>query len=474
MASFFQPGLQDPVLEDCDGSSGFQVYCNSILPSASRFGNLYQLVILVLGATCIVVPSTLYLIHVVFQKRFSYLLRKQSRSTRYVILSSGHKPLYLHPSHFSPTARSNDDEKALIQPIKKGARLSRYHDGDASTLSRTLVKRPRTSSFRSTKSFCVVSDSEGSETQAPSRGYDLVIIPASMGEGVSNIPGDSHSISSYRTVLNEIPAKLTLAHIRMEDYELQDLQLTEASHSLALAQTLNDWAGFALECTSTQQADRTNYLLACLASIEVPVILVCQHDCEAIDDVDLSIASGLIVENACILSNGQRRDYFKARRLRDTMARCTLQRDKRPDFFVGFLDRWETQPMPSVVRRAAKIAQHFDAVIEHGPIAPTASGKASSLESASKTMSAFEYLRRAEMVEVRSRLSQLTELLLTFNSCRNVGHLENARYVSRMVPMTPTFCRSRWLSSVPSSPKLQSFSHILILFRVLVLSGMDA
>ncbi|SPJ88071.1 uncharacterized protein FTOL_12540 [Fusarium torulosum] len=194
---------------------------------------------------------------------------------------------------------------------------------------------------------------------------------------------------------------MTLAHIRMEDYELQDPQLTEASHSLALAQTLNDWAGFALECTSTQQADRTNYLLACLASIEVPVILVCQHDCEAIDDVDLSIASGLIVENACILSNGQRRDYFKARRLRDTMARCTLQRDKRPDFFVGFLDRWETQPMPSVVRRAAKIAQHFDAVIEHGPIDPTASGKASSLESASKTMSAFEYLRHAEMVELQ-------------------------------------------------------------------------
>lgn len=41
MASFFQPGLQGPVLEDCKGSSGFQVYCNSILPSASRFGNLY-------------------------------------------------------------------------------------------------------------------------------------------------------------------------------------------------------------------------------------------------------------------------------------------------------------------------------------------------------------------------------------------------------------------------------------------------
>lgn len=82
MASFFQPGLQDPVLEDCEGSEGFQVYCNSILPSASRFGNLYQLVILVLGATCIIVPPILYLIYIVFQNRFSYLLRKQQRSIR--------------------------------------------------------------------------------------------------------------------------------------------------------------------------------------------------------------------------------------------------------------------------------------------------------------------------------------------------------------------------------------------------------
>ncbi|CAF3541940.1 unnamed protein product [Fusarium graminearum] len=90
MASFFQPGLQGPVLEDCKGSSGFQVYCNSILPSASRFGNFISL--------------------------FTYI-----------------------QLHFSSTAISNNDEKGLILPIKKGARLSIFHNGDASTFTRTLI-----------------------------------------------------------------------------------------------------------------------------------------------------------------------------------------------------------------------------------------------------------------------------------------------------------------------------------------------
>ncbi|CAG7564503.1 unnamed protein product [Fusarium equiseti] len=292
---------------------------------------------------------------------------------------------------------SNTSTRHLV-PSTTGARFAKHHGSHVPELSPSLLKRPRTSSFRSTKSFCLVSDSETSTIQEPMRSYDLVIIPVTMGDGPGDLTADSYSINSRRSVLNDIPAKMTLAHIRMEDFGNEDSQLTEAAQSLALVQTLNDWAGFALECTSTGRTEQTNYLLACLASLDVPVILQCHHDCEAIDHVDLSLASGVIIENACILPNGQRRDYFKARRLRDTMARCSAQRDKRPDFFVGFLDRWATRPKPSVVRRAAKVAQHFDAVMEHGS---STDAKAYPLESATKALSGFEYLRRAEMVEVQ-------------------------------------------------------------------------
>ena len=87
MASFFQPGLQDPVLDECESSSPYQIYCNSILPSALRFRSLYQLVILVVGATCVIVPLVLYLIHCLYERRFFYLLSRRASNT-YVISQS--------------------------------------------------------------------------------------------------------------------------------------------------------------------------------------------------------------------------------------------------------------------------------------------------------------------------------------------------------------------------------------------------
>lgn len=380
MASFFQPGLQDPVRQECEGSSTFQVYCNSVLPSALTFKHTYQLVILVLGATCVVVPIVFYFTHLLFQKRISLSL----------------------PTRAKPTSNTKNGDKDSILSAKKGAPSNEpkfNHLGvDAAVLSRPLLKRPDTPSFRSSKSFCLYSNAEDSRVQESSKSHDLIIIPFKLGDDSTGSLSGSYSVNSSRTTLNEIPTvKMTLARIRMEDFGLEESHLVEAAQSLAMAQMLNGWAGYTLECTTTHTAQDTNYFLACLASLEVPVILSCQHDCEAIDHVDLSLASGVILENACILPSGERRDYFKSRRLRDTMARCSVQRDKRPEFFVGFLDLWESRPKPSVVRRAAKIAQHFDAVMEHGPID---GANASSLVSSSKTMSAFEYLRRSEMIEV--------------------------------------------------------------------------
>lgn len=88
MASFFQPGLQDPVLDECESSSPYQIYCNSILPSTLRFRSLYQLVILVLGATCVIVPLVLYLIHRLYERRFFYLFSRRGASNAYVISQS--------------------------------------------------------------------------------------------------------------------------------------------------------------------------------------------------------------------------------------------------------------------------------------------------------------------------------------------------------------------------------------------------
>lgn len=114
----------------------------------------------------------------------------------------------------------------------------------------------------------------------------------------------------------------------------------------------------------------------------VPALLLCHHDSPWLASVGLGHAAGLVVENACILPSGERRDYFQAQPLRDAMARCAKERERRPDLFVSFLELWEHRPHPAVVRRAVKLAEHFGAVVEHGSVTPAARGAPSSTSSA--------------------------------------------------------------------------------------------
>ena len=137
-----------------------------------------------------------------------------------------------------------------------------------------------------------------------------------------------------------------------------------------------------------------------LSQREVSVVLNCRHDdVDAFNELDLDFVSGVIVDNACILRDGSRRDYFSSQALRDIMMRCSQARAGRPGLFVGFHDAWDQRPSAAVVCRAVKVAKHFEAVFEHGPVGDdgwTTGGLPPSL-------SGFEFLRKPEISEV-SRL----------------------------------------------------------------------
>ncbi|KAK3349640.1 hypothetical protein B0T25DRAFT_582541 [Lasiosphaeria hispida] len=111
--------------------------------------------------------------------------------------------------------------------------------------------------------------------------------------------------------------------------------------------------------------------------------------------VDFGLLVGVIIENACILTDGGRRDYFHSQQLREVMSRCAGERAKRPGFFVGFRDGWDKQPSAAVVCRAFKVAAHFGAVLEHH-----ANGEAA--RRLPFPMSGFEYLRKAKMTELQN------------------------------------------------------------------------
>jgi len=99
----------------------------------------------------------------------------------------------------------------------------------------------------------------------------------------------------------------------------------------------------------------------------VPCLLNLHHDNEVFQHVNFSLVSGIIIDNACILPNGERRDYFRSRNLREMMAKCAGERLDRPGFFIGFHDVWDTQPSAAVVCRATRIASHLK---QCSPIAP--------------------------------------------------------------------------------------------------------
>lgn len=82
MASFFQPGSNDPAIAACPPST-FEVYCNSILPADQRFRKWYQLVTLIVGGVTLAVPLGVYLcqLGVLLCKS---AIRSSTRCVRYI------------------------------------------------------------------------------------------------------------------------------------------------------------------------------------------------------------------------------------------------------------------------------------------------------------------------------------------------------------------------------------------------------
>ncbi|KAK1834098.1 hypothetical protein QBC39DRAFT_301394 [Podospora conica] len=139
-------------------------------------------------------------------------------------------------------------------------------------------------------------------------------------------------------------------------------------------------------------------LITELGQREVPVVLNCGHDdVDAFKELDLDFISGVIVDNACILRDGSRRDYFGSQPLRDIMTRCAQARAGRPGFFVGFHDGWEQRPSAAVVCRAVKVARHFQAVFKHGPVGDDGW----TTEDLPPSLSGFEFLRKPEISELQ-------------------------------------------------------------------------
>ena len=151
-------------------------------------------------------------------------------------------------------------------------------------------------------------------------------------------------------------------------------------------------SGIAIRLTANSDSGQLSSILLEIRRLGLPSIVMCHHDLPVLDQLDLGLVSGLIIENACILDNGERRDYFRSTRLRKIVKKCAPRRQETPSFLLGFLELWQARPGPATIRRAYKIGTHFGAVVSTGP--------AGALDENPASLSAFEYLRKPEVTEV--------------------------------------------------------------------------
>lgn len=159
-------------------------------------------------------------------------------------------------------------------------------------------------------------------------------------------------------------------------------------------------------------------ILIGLTRLQVPVILKCHHDSSVLGAVNFKFISGLLIENAAIMEDGTRRDYFRSMALREVMDKVADQRMERPNFFVGFYDRWHVRPSAAVVRRSVKLADHYAAVLEHGQVmSPLETDGVPAKQPVS--LSAFEYLRKSETAELQSSWMQRKRITHAGNGRRD-------------------------------------------------------
>lgn len=198
--------------------------------------------------------------------------------------------------------------------------------------------------------------------------------------------------------------KLILPCVDLDSIGSPDLQ--DTVNLLKKIHQESQSAALIVRVSQLSHAQKFGQLSNKLFMLRVPVLLMADHDFPGLTGLSFAYLAGIIIENACITRTGYRRDYFRAAPLREVISHAVKKREQRPEFFLAFLDLWDICPHPAVVKRAAKLAQHFGAVLEHGPAAAGAS-ETEACPTASTSVSGFEYLRRRETTEVRIHASHL-------------------------------------------------------------------
>lgn len=354
MASFFQPAVLNP--SEINGSTTvtantterFLVYSNTTLPHGKLLVNWWQHVTLIVGSVCLgitICKWSLGLLWVAWKRKRAARAREKA----------------IDPAVAAPSPLPNIASVRTPDNVKTFGLISREIEGN------------------------------------PEYRYDLCI--ALLADGP--FPDVSNLVEVESAEKQDTPRKTSqvFALLDRDDWDRFDESRSTLSGLVeGLLPVLNEkhFTGVVVpsEFFETNEVDQ---LLHMFAEKGVSCLYMKDAD-EPASRVNLSLTCGVIFKNACIQPDGTRRDFFRASNLRDGLARCTAQRESRPNFFVGFLDLWNVKPSAAVVRRSTKLTSFNGAVLHCGPAqrGPGLHG----LQITRNCSSAFDWLKREDIIQV--------------------------------------------------------------------------
>jgi hypothetical protein len=353
MASFFQPAVFDPIFrndtEDVQSeNTKFLIYTNSILPISTLLDHWYQYAVFGIGAAFFCAPLIRWIIGG---------LAAQVRTSKRRKLAEN-------------TGLADPRPKALRSPSE----------------------RPPATTFASPiKSFGFFLS--GNIASFLDTDYDIHIVD--FGTCMAGLPQTSILRANY-DALESRPRRIWgliggLDWSALESTEPSILQMINTLKDITVAKGLSGLVISSLIDVESRLCEILEHLLRC----GIPCILL-DDSSDPVKTIDPTLLQGIIFKNASILPTGARRDFFQAAKLRSSLGKYQSHRAKENSFFVGFLDRWKSRPLPAVIRRGYKFAQFHGAVFSH-----TAENEMGwNGDNAGNCLSAFDWIKRADIIQV--------------------------------------------------------------------------
>lgn len=409
--------LSDPAIGTC-GEGTYAVYCSSILAPTERFKHWYQYLNLSLAATAVFVSVLLSILH--YARR-----RRQRQDTTW----RQRNRQRLRDSKHEQATKNRGQSCGIQDPLSKDGLCLSKRDMCGSEKSvrswrsylflwsrsrqNPLTSKDSSTSVdapdfrRSIRTISLHSKCDADLDPSSAKENNLTIIPLldkRHHEFVSQSCASSqHGSNSQTPFLSNVVGLVEIRELDFGDWSIG--ALTELGEQLDLLRIQKGYSGLVLRVSDDASCNQINEFLQVLWQRNINLFAMCDPDAKVLSSVDLGFLVGVIVENACILPNGHRREFFRSDRLRFIMGRCADVRVDRPGFFLGFLDLWRVQPTAAVARRAFKLAEYYGATLYHG-LASESGSEGRLRPTCPMSLSGFDFLKCSEMVEVWSFLPE--------------------------------------------------------------------